>query len=219
MTDTPNAAPGTLLADVEAPALGDMLDAAQPSSEALALLRRRRSLKAQDMTAPGPTPAQLDQLLEIAARVPDHGKIAPWRFIVFEGEARAAFGEKLLEVFRAANPDAKEKVFEAERARFERAPTVVAVISAPVVPHKIPAWEQVLSAGAVCQTLLVAATAMGFAAQWLTEWCAYNERVAAALGLSGNERVAGFVYLGAPGAQSMERARPDLSEKVRRWSA
>lgn len=209
---------GTLLSPVPAPEHAAMLDTAQPSAETLALLRTRRSIKAQDLRAPGPTPEQLAQLLEIAARVPDHGKLAPWRFIVFEGDARAAFGDRLAKIFRKENPHAKDVVVDFERTRFTRAPVVVGVVSSPIVPHKIPKWEQRLSAGAACQTLLIAAAAMGFAAQWLTEWCAYSDEVDALLGLKGKDRIAGFVYIGTPCAQSMERPRADLASRVTRWT-
>ena len=215
MTDPSRAAP--LLAAAPRPEQGDMLDAAQGSSATLDLLRRRRSIKAQDMSAPGPSGEQIEQLLEIAARVPDHGKLSPWRFILFQGDARAAFGERLAEALIASNPDARAELVDYERARFTRAPLVIAVISSAVIPHKIPEWEQRLSAGAVCQNLLIAATAMGFAAQWLTEWYAFDEEVCEALSLGADERVAGFIYVGTPKAQSMERPRPDVAALTSRW--
>ncbi|MEM8987032.1 MAG: nitroreductase [Pseudomonadota bacterium] len=198
--------------------MGETLTAATPSPQTLALLARRRSLTAKDMAEPGPTPAQRDQLLALAARVPDHGKLSPWRFIVFEGAARADFGDVLAEAFQAGNPDANPELVEYERNRFLRAPLVVAVTSNVTTPHKIPEWEQILSAGAACQTLLVAANAMGFAAQWLTEWYAFDDRIGEKLGLGENERVAGYIYIGAANAAPMERARPDLTKIVSAWT-
>lgn len=179
-------------------------------------MAKRRSTRAIDMSGPGPSPEQLEVLLKIGARVPDHGKLFPWRFIVFEGDARSRFGETLEKLARSDLPDAGEERFVLERRRFERAPVVIGVISRVTVPHKIPEWEQILSAGAVCQNLLLAADTMGFGAQWLTEWYAYDARVRAAIGLQDNERVAGFVYVGAQAVPAVERIRktPDMT----RWT-
>jgi nitroreductase len=184
----------------------------------LELLEQRRSVVAREMVGPGPDDAQLARLLRIAARVPDHGKLAPWRFIVFKGEARSRFGAVLARRFRDLNPDADEAAVAFEAARFERAPVVVAVISRAAPHPKIPEWEQQLSAGAVCQTLLVAASAMGFASQWITEWYGYDEHVAAALGLGAHERVAGFVYLASATARPGERARPAMEQIISHWT-
>jgi len=181
------------------------------------LLLKRRSVLANNMTGPGPTPDQLDTILRAGARVPDHGKLAPWRFIVFEGEARASFGEVLAQAFRAANPDAAEARVEAEQDRFTRAPVVVAVVSKVMAHPKIPEWEQVLSAGAVCQTMLVAAAAMGLAGQWITEWYAYDDDVVRALDLADGEKIAGYLYFGTAREAPDERARPDLDTIVTRW--
>lgn len=183
------------------------LPASAPSAETLALLARRRSTLARLMAEPGPDAQQRDALLRLAARVPDHGKLFPWRFITFEGEARARFGDILEARLRDLEPDAPPERFELERNRFTRAPLVVAVISDVTENHKIPEWEQILSAGAACQTLLVAASAMGFAAQWLTEWYAYDPVARAALELSASERVAGFIYIGTASEDPTERPR------------
>ncbi len=183
----------------------------------LDLLLTRRSGSAKAMTGPGPTAAQLGLILTAAMRVPDHGKLAPWRFVVFEGEARAAFGERLAALFREANPGAIEELVEAERRRFLRAPVVVAAISRAEGNAKVPEWEQVLSAGASCMALLLATHAQGLAASWLTEWPAYDARVRPLLGLQPHERVAGFVYLGTPAAPLEDRPRPDLAALVTRW--
>ncbi|WP_291845044.1 nitroreductase [Maricaulis sp.] len=190
------------------PAPGERLAPCHPSPDTLALLTRRRSATAITMAEPGPSADELDRLLGIAARVPDHGKLAPWRFMVFQGEARARFGQILGKVFSASTPDATDaqRCFEAER--FTRAPLVIAVISTVLERHKVPEWEQILSAGAVCQNLLIAASAMGYGAQWLTEWYAFDPQVKDALGLRSGERIAGFIYVGTVNDQPVERPRP-----------
>jgi len=190
-----------------APDADAALPASAPSAETLALLARRRSTLARLMTGPGPDAEQRDALVRLAARVPDHGKLFPWRFILFEGEARARFGDILEARLRDLEPAAPPERFELERNRFTRAPLVIAVISDVTENHKIPEWEQILSAGAACQTLLIAASAMGFAAQWLTEWYAYDRIARAALGLSSGERVAGFLYIGTASEDPSERPR------------
>ncbi|XBQ16095.1 MAG: nitroreductase [Oceanicaulis sp.] len=197
------------------PAPNEPLDAARRSAETLDLLARRRSTRAKDMTGPGPSAQELDTLLTIAARVPDHGKLFPWRFVVFEGEARAKFGEILEARLRELEPEAPPERYALERERFTRAPVVIAVISDVAENHKIPEWEQVLSAGAVCQTLLVAASAMGYASQWLTEWYAYDRETKKALGLDPGEHVAGFIYLGTAAEAPTER--PRKAPRVSRW--
>ncbi|MFW5659776.1 MAG: nitroreductase family protein [Oceanicaulis sp.] len=197
------------------PAPGDTLDAARKSDDTLQLLARRRSATAKAMTGPGPSPDQIETLLKIGARVPDHGKLFPWRFVVFEGEARARFGEILEQRLREIEPDGPAERYELEKTRFLRAPLVIAVVSDPVENHKIPEWEQVLSAGAVCQTLLIAANAMGFAAQWLTEWYAYDRVTKKALGLDPGEAVAGFIYVGTAAEAPAER--PRKAPRVSRW--
>ncbi len=193
------------------PELGQVLPANYPSEAVLEMLRRRRSTPADFITGPGPYAAQLQDILTIAARVPDHRRVVPFRFIVFEGEARAHFGAVLKSAFLAANPEAEPAKAAFEENRFLRAPVVVAVISAPDVEHRTPQWEQLLCAGAVCQTMLLAASAYGFAAQWLTEWYAYDEMVRQALGLKAHERAAGFVYMGAAKEEPKERGRPDMA--------
>ena len=181
------------------------------------MLALRRSGGKQAIGAPGPGREDVDELLRVAARVPDHRRVEPWRFILFEGEARHALGVRLGEIFEAANPGASEKDISAARALPLRAPVVVAVVSSPDRDHKTPLWEQQLSAGAVCQTLLLAANAAGWAGVWLTEWVAYDERVKVALGLDGDEEIAGFIYLGTPTAAPPERPRPDMPRKITRW--
>ena len=188
-------------------------------SETIELLLRRRSVSVKDMIEPGPAPEQLQTILQIGARVPDHGKLAPWRFILFEGAARGRFGDALQKAFQGSNPDAPAERLELEANRFLRAPTVVAVVSRAAPHVKIPEWEQVLSAGAVCQNIVVAATALGYAAQWITEWYAYDPVVAEALGLEPHEKVAGFIYLGSAKETPSDRARPHLPDLISRWGA
>ena len=186
----------------------------KPAPETLDLLLSRRSGSAKAMIGPGPTDDQLKTLLACAARVPDHGKLAPWRFIVFRDEARARVGSILEDAIRKADPAAGPERLAQERTRFLRAPLVIAVISKPRQGVPIPEWEQHLSAGASCQTLVIAAHAMGFVANWITEWYAYDRNVLAALGLSPEERVAGFIYIGHPKDSLVERPRPDLATLV-----
>jgi nitroreductase len=188
------------------------------SPETLDLLQRRRSTSAKAMGEPGPDAGQLRQMLTAASRVPDHGKLFPWRFLVIEGDARAALGEVLAEALVARNAGVSESLKRFERTRFLRAPLVVAVISSFKTEKPIPEWEQRLSAGAVCQTLLVAAAAVGFGANWLTEWCAYDDIVTRKLGLGEGEKVAGFVYIGTATAPLEERDRPVLDEIVSHWT-
>lgn len=205
-----------LWADWSLPAEGEKLRAALPSAETLAFLARRRSLVVREMGPPGPARADLDRLLAIACRVPDHGKLAPWRFVVIAGRARARLGEVVAAAFQKRQPDAAPTTLDLERGRFLRAPVVVAVVAAPIAHPKVPEWEQVLSAGAVCHQLLLAANAAGFAAQWLTEWYGYDRDVLAALGLVGGERLAGFIYIGSSDAMPEERRRPDPATRITR---
>jgi nitroreductase len=183
-----------------------------PAPRALDLLLSRRSGSAKTMKEPGPSKKQLADILKAGARAPDHGKLFPWRFIVFEGKGRARAGDILAEAMEAEGERAKQ--VEEERTRFLRAPVVVAVVSAAREQHKIPVWEQELSAGAVCQNMLVAATASGFVAQWVTEWYAYHPVVKERLGLRAGERIAGFIYIGTPAEALEERPRPEMEKIV-----
>jgi nitroreductase len=187
--------------------------------EAIDLLKSRRSVKPIELHGPPPTAAELATLLTIASRVPDHGRLTPWRFVVFEGDARLAAGEKIVEVFRANRPDATPEQIEHERKRLARAPLVVAVVSRAAPHIKIPEWEQVLSAGAAATSLVFAAYALGFAASWLTEWYAYDRRVLDALGVRPEERIAGFVHIGRAAKPVEDRARPTLDDIVTRYGA
>jgi nitroreductase len=202
-----------------APEFGDPLDGAPHCQETLDLLARRRSSPATILGEPGPTREEVNALLKLAARVPDHGRLTPWRFVVFEGDARKAAGDILESRRRQVEPGLPVERYLEERGRFARAPVVVAVISRTRDNHpKVPEWEQVLSAGAVCQNLLIAANAMGFGAQWITEWCAYDAGVRTEFGLGSGERIAGFVYVGTPTDEPRERKRPEMSELVTRWT-
>jgi nitroreductase len=187
--------------------------------DALELLKTRRSIKPMELIAPAPSPAEIDTLLTIASRVPDHGKLTPWRFIVFEGAARAAAGEIIAEVFLASRPDATPDQIGFERQRLARAPLVIAVISRAGPHVKIPEWEQELSAGASAMSLVIAAHAMGYAASWITEWYAYDRAVLERLGLAADERMAGFVHIGTPVKPPEDRPRPPLAAIVSRYSA
>ncbi|MBN8919569.1 MAG: nitroreductase, partial [Rhizobiales bacterium] len=159
--------------------------------DALALLKTRRSVRIVDLREPAPSPDELDLILTIASRVPDHGKLTPWRFIVFEGAAREAAGAIVAGIFKSEHPEADAERLRIEQGRFTRAPVVVAVVSRAAPHVKIPEWEQVLSAGAAAMSLELAAHAEGFAANWVTEWYAYDRRVLDRLGLAENERIAG----------------------------
>jgi nitroreductase len=186
----------------------------EATNETIRLLKRRRSLKPHEMTGPGPSPGELQTLLTIASRVPDHGKLAPWRFIVFEGAARERAGRIGLEIKLAENPALDEVSRAAELARFAQAPLVVAVVSRAAPHKKIPEWEQQLSAGAACMNLEIAAGALGYASCWLSEWCAYDRRFAVAIGLADHERIAGFIHIGRPKVEAEDRPRPALVDIV-----
>ncbi len=194
-----------------------MSDTIDARTDTLALLRRRRSVPPQALTEPGPAPGQLADLLRTAARVPDHGKLSPWRFIVFEGEGRDRAGAALAAIVAADDPQVSDKRLDLERNRLRHAPVVVAVVSRAVPHAKIPEWEQILSAGAVAMNLVVAANALGFATSWLTEWYAYDTRAKAALGLGETENVAGFIHIGTPASVPDDRVRPDMDAIVTRF--
>jgi nitroreductase len=189
------------------------------SQPLLDLLLTRRSVKAPMLSEPGPDPDQLATILMAAARVPDHKKLEPWRFILFEGDARARFGEVLAAACADEDKEPPSAVrLETERTRLLRAPAVVAVISR-VTPHPAaPEWEQVLSCGAACMNLCLAANAMGFGTCWLTEWYSFSAGVRRALGLADNERIAGFVYIGTAKERQADRERPDVAKITTRWA-
>ena len=184
--------------------------------ETLDLLLSRRSGSAKTMTGPGPSPEELETILSAAVRVPDHGKLVPWRFILFEGDARKRMGDLLAECFAKTGNFTAAQI-EQERGRFVRAPVVIAVVSRAQERIPIPVWEQQLSAGAVCQTILIASHALGFVAQWVTEWCAYDHAVLERIGLKAGERIAGFIYIGQPAEPLEDRPRPELETLLTRF--
>jgi nitroreductase len=204
--------------DSQLPASDSLLPLPSVSKEMLDRLRSRRSNLVKLMGGQGPDRETLHDILNISARVPDHRKLEPWRFVVFEGDARAEFGQHIGSAFKKDNPNMPLDRVMFESARLQRAPLVVAVIASPKeCPRGTPLWEQELSAGAVCFNMLLAAQAHGFAAQWLTEWYGYHDGVNAALGLSKTERIAGYIYIGHTEEAPAPRARPDIEGLVEYW--
>ncbi len=203
------AAPPAPLAAIEAPT----------SAEMLRLLAARRSLPLRSLVGPGPDEGELHRLLTLAARVPDHGRLVPWRFILFEGEARQAAGERRDATYARQNPALPAGRAGMWSGYMARALLLVVVVSRPDPRSKVPEWNQVLSAGAVCMNLIAAATAMGFAAHWLLKWPARDPEALALLGVSEGERVAGFMHVGRPAERPPDRPRPDLGRVVTRWTS
>ena len=185
--------------------------------DALELLKIRRSVKPREMSGPGPTPSELDTILTIGARVPDHGKLTPWRFIVFEGDARARAGDVIARVFAKKNPAAPTADIELEKRRLMDAPLVIAVVSFTRPHPKVPAWEQELSAGASTMNIVHAAHALGYVANWLTGWIAFDRDVLDALGVKPDEKIAGFVHIGKCDKPTEDRPRPSLGDIVTRF--
>ncbi len=185
---------------------------------AMDLLLTRRSVKAAEMGLVAPSAAEQKQILTAASRVPDHGKTVPFYFITFQGDELADIGARVLDVFKRKNPDAGEQALAKEETRFARAPWVVAVVYRK--RHaKHPLWEQMMSAGAACQNMLLAAHALGYVGQWLSEWYAYDEEVRGILGLDDRDTIAGFIHIGsAPNEAPEDRERPDLDVIVNAWS-
>lgn len=180
----------------------------------LELLRTRRSVAPQNLQGPGPSPAELDDLLTIAARVPDHGRLVPWRFLVIAGDARHRLGDVIAAAIATDEPNVSPERVEVERNRLARAPLVVAIVSRARPHAKIPEWEQVMSAGAVCMNLVIAANAMGFGTAWLSEWISFDRRILDSLGLAPDETMAGFIHIGRPIERPADRARPVLADIV-----
>ncbi len=185
-------------------------------SSTLSLLRTRRSGRPRDMVEPGPDAEQLRQMLEIAMRVPDHGKLAPWRFVHVPKERRADLAALLHRAFRKDNPEPTRLELEAVDRLAYQAPELVVVLSSPVVGTKIPVWEQELSCGAACMNLLTAAHALGFTGGWITGWACYSEEVRQAFARE-TERLAGLIYIGTPGKSLEERQRPAYDFVVSEW--
>jgi len=185
-------------------------------SSALSLLETRRSGKPRELVGPGPTAEEMDRILTIAARIPDHGKLSPWRFVTVGEEQRDAFEAVLREALAAENPDATDAHFEKEHEFAHYAGQLVVLVSAPVEDHKIPVWEQQLSCGAAGMNLLLGAHALGYVAGWVTGWRAYSDHVRRALCGPG-ERIAGFIFIGHPSRELEERDRPALDTIARPW--
>jgi nitroreductase len=187
------------------------------TSTPLSLLATRRSGKPRDLVAPGPDADELQTMIAVAARTPDHGKLAPWRFVIVPPDRRAQLAEVITSAYRAERPQAARLEIEALEQFANQAPTLVVVLSSPRTDSHIPLWEQELSAGAACMNLLHAAHAMEFAAGWLTGWSAYNDVVRDAFG-AAPERIVGFVFIGSPAKQLEERPRPDLGKIISIWN-
>ena len=185
-------------------------------SSLLSMLRTRRSARPRDLTGQGPTRQELEQMLAVAARTPDHGKLAPWRFVLVENDQRDA----LASLFQAALSDEDPGAPAAKHAKEDEVAhyhgRLVVLVSAPTPGHKVPVWEQELSCGAAGMNLLLAAHALGYVAGWVTGWRAYSPAVTASLCLPG-ERIAGFIYIGHSSCELEERPRPSPEEVVRTW--
>lgn len=186
-------------------------------SDIIEFLKTRRSVKPRNMTGEGPGESDLETILTIGARVPDHGKLTPWRFIVFRGNARLRAGDVIARVFASQRPDAPAEDVAKARESLTEAPLVIAVVSSPKAHPKVPAWEQQLSAGACALNVLTAATALGYGANWLTGWFAYDRDVMTGLGLAAEERIVGFIHIGHSEKANEDRPRPALPDIVTRF--
>ncbi len=189
------------------------------TSSVLAFLKSRKSASAKAMGGPGPSQTQISEILEIAVRVPDHGKLAPWRFILFEGDARAEMGAKFAVVWAQQNPTHGAESLSFQSGLFMRAPLVLAVVSTAATHSKIPIWEQQMSAAAVCYNIVLAATALGFGVQWQSDWVAYEAGAKSAMGVKGDEQVAGLIYIGQSTVPLEDRPRPNSQALLTRWGA
>jgi nitroreductase len=186
-------------------------------SSLLTFLKTRKSASAKAMTGPGPDAAELKEMLSIAVRVPDHGKLNPWRFVVFEREARVDVGNLFSKRFAELHPDYPADSISFQKGLFTRAPVVVAVVSTAAEHIKIPVWEQLMSSAAVCFNLVLAAQAHGFDAQWQSDWVAYDEGAKAAMGIVTAEKVAGLIYIGTSSVPLEDRPRPDAAALTTYW--
>ena len=186
-------------------------------SSALSLLRTRRSAKPRELVEPGPDEAQLRQIIEIAGRTPDHGKLTPWRFVEVAGQDRASFADLLDRAYRETNAEPGRLEIEAVHRFARQAPMLIVAFFSPVESRKIPAWEQELSCGAACMNLLHAAHALGFSAGLVTGWAAYSEAVKTGLGGGEQERIAGFIFIGTPADEPEERIRPGVDDILSKW--
>ena len=189
----------------------------EPMADALQFLKTRKSISAAFLAPPAPSEAELTEILTVASRVPDHGKLTPWRFIVFRGDAGMKASAALARLYEARNPGADPKKLEEERKRLAQAPLVVAVVSRAAPHEKIPEFEQLLSAGNAAMSVVLAAHALGYAAQWTTGWIAYDADAGHILGLKLEERFVGFVHIGTSTAPPTDRPRPALADIVSEW--
>ncbi|MEG2803917.1 nitroreductase [Stenotrophomonas sp.] len=189
-----------------------------PDSPALQALDARRSLPSRQLGEPGPDPDTLLRMLASAVRVPDHGKLVPFRFLRIAGDARHSLGEFLVQRSRERGPQVSAAQLEKDRLRFSHAPLVITVVARPQPNPKVPEQEQLMTAGCVCFALLQAAQALGFGAQWLTAWMAFDPAVRAHLGLAEDERIAGFIHIGTPRTEAPERDRPDPAALLQDWA-
>jgi nitroreductase len=197
----------------------DALPAPVADKSLLEMLALRRSIKVAHLAQPGPDHATLTAILQIGARVPDHGKLGPWRFIILAGDDRRAYGDLVAGLLKQRMPMIDAEHLELEADRFARAPVVIGVVSTAAPHAKIPEWEQVLSVGAVCHNIMLVARGFGFGSVWLSEWTAYDNEALALLGLNETEKLAGFIYLGTTTEAPVERPRPDALTRIKAWSA
>jgi nitroreductase len=197
----------------------DLLPAPIADKALLDMLALRRSIKVAHLAEPGPDAETLTTILQIGARVPDHGKLGPWRFIILAGDDREAYGALVADALARRAPTTAPEILAIEAARFARTPVVVAVVSTAGPHAKIPEWEQILSAGAVCHNVMLAARGFGFGAVWLSEWVAYDVDALALLGMGTHEKLAGFIYMGTPTEPPVERPRPDALTRISSWVA
>ena len=188
-------------------------------NEIIEYLQSRRSVPAANLNDPAPSSEEISTILQIATRVPDHGKLAPWRFIIFQGDARIESGEKLLKLLQSRGQELSTEQEQLELTRLSRAPLVIGVVSRAAEHPKIPVWEQQLSAGAVCINILHSVHALGYAGQWLSEWYLFDTEAGKILGLGENEQFAGFIHIGTPDITPVERVRPEISSLVSYWSS
>jgi nitroreductase len=186
------------------------------TSSVLAFLKSRKSASAKAMMGPGPSNSQIEEILDIAVRVPDHGKLSPWRLILIEGEGRLTIGQGFAEVWANNNPNHGTESLDFQRGLFMRAPVILIVVSTAAIHGKIPIWEQQMSSAAVCYNVVLAATALGFDAQWQSDWVAYDEGAKAVMGVAPHEKVSGIIYIGTSSAPLEDRPRPNVSSMLTR---
>ncbi|MCR9122693.1 MAG: nitroreductase [Phyllobacteriaceae bacterium] len=182
--------------------------------DVLSFLERRKSVPLSQFRGPGPDEQTLRRLIGIAARVPDHGRLEPWRFIIYRPEHGERIGAALAELALSRNPEMREDELDRERKRLSRAPVAIGVVSTAAEHERIPVWEQFLSAGAAAMTLVTAATAHGFAVNWVTGWYSDDAEARAILGLSPDERMAGIVHIGDYDTTVPDRPRPDIDALI-----